>query len=98
MTSLAGIKIHMVASLSTPWRILLRKRTSMKSTSLSSDVNMVCLSAASTFVTGADFEPDERNMHFKIYIDVKSELLRDVLRQVLQGIPTVSLHGDKPEV
>ena len=37
-------------------------------------------------------------MHFKIFIDIKSELLRDVLRQVLGGIPTVSLHGDKPEV
>lgn len=59
---------------------------------------MVCLPAASIFVTGTDFELDERNMHFKIYIDVKSELLRDVLRQILQGIPTVSLHGDKPEV
>lgn len=59
---------------------------------------MVCLFAASIFVTGADFGPDERNMHFKTYIDIKSELLRDVLRQLLQGIPTVSLHGDKPEV
>ena len=37
-------------------------------------------------------------MHYKIFIDIKSELLRDVLRQVLTGIPTVSLHGDKPEV
>ena len=37
-------------------------------------------------------------MHYKIFIDIKSELLRDVLRQVLGGIPTVSLHGDKPEV
>ena len=37
-------------------------------------------------------------MHYKIFIDIKSELLRDVLRQVLIGIPTVSLHGDKPEV
>ena len=41
---------------------------------------------------------DDRNMHYKIFIDIKSELLRDVLRQVLLGIPTVSLHGDKPEV
>ncbi|CAD6566684.1 MAG: hypothetical protein ASARMPREDX12_008793 [Alectoria sarmentosa] len=41
---------------------------------------------------------DDRNMHFKIFIDVKSELLRDVLRKVLRGVPTVSLHGDKPEI
>ena len=47
---------------------------------------------------GVDFEIDDRNMHYKIFIDLKSKLLRNVLRQVLGGIPTVSLHGDKPEV
>ncbi|CAF9912370.1 hypothetical protein IMSHALPRED_000298 [Imshaugia aleurites] len=41
---------------------------------------------------------DDRNMHYKIFIDIKSELLRDVLRETLKGIPTVSLHGDKPEI
>lgn len=87
----------MVESLSTLWRILQRKRTGTRSTSSSSDVNMVRL-CTYLLATSADFEPDDRNMHYKIFIDIKSELLRDVLRQVLQGMPTVSLHGDKPEV
>ena len=41
---------------------------------------------------------DEANMHYKTYVDIKSELLRDVLREVLCDVNTVSLRGDKPEV
>ena len=41
---------------------------------------------------------DEQNMHFKTFVDIKSELLRDILRQLLQGVNTVSLRVDKPEV
>lgn len=37
-------------------------------------------------------------MHYKTYVDIKSEPLRDVLREVLEGVNTVSLRGDKPEV
>lgn len=69
----------------------------MRSSSSSSDDNMVRLCTVS-IRNGVDYELDDHNMHFKIFIDIKSELLRDVLRQVLQVIPTVSLHGDKPEV
>ncbi|KAL2056976.1 hypothetical protein ABVK25_002715 [Lepraria finkii] len=41
---------------------------------------------------------DEANMHYKTFVDIKSEALRDVLREVLEGINTVSLRGDKPEI
>ena len=37
-------------------------------------------------------------MHYKTFVDIKSEPLRDVLREVLEGVNTVSLRGDKPEV
>jgi hypothetical protein len=37
-------------------------------------------------------------MHYKTYVDIKSEPLRDVLREVLEGVNTISLRGDKPEV
>lgn len=45
-----------------------------------------------------NLEIDEANMHYKTFVDIKSEALRDVLREVLEGINTVSLRGDKPEV
>ena len=45
-----------------------------------------------------DSRIDEANMHYKTYVDIKSEPLRDVLREVLEGVNTVSLRGDKPEV
>lgn len=48
MIPLAGTKTLMVAKLSTPWRILPRRRTSMKSSSSSSDANMVRLSTVHT--------------------------------------------------
>ena len=70
----------------------------MKNISSSSVVNTVRFGAISKLQIGIYIGLDDRNMHYKIYIDIKSELLRDVLRQVLIGIPTVSLHGDKPEV
>jgi len=41
---------------------------------------------------------DEYNRNYKTFIDVKSEPLRDTLRQVLKDIRTISLHSDSPEV
>ena len=41
---------------------------------------------------------DEANMHYKTFVDIKSEPLRDILREVLCDVNTVSLRGDKPEV
>ncbi len=41
---------------------------------------------------------DEANMHYKTFVDIKSESLRDILREVLCDVNTVSLRGDKPEV
>ena len=37
-------------------------------------------------------------MRYSTFVDVKSEPLSDVLRKVLEGVSTVSIHGDKPEV
>ena len=37
-------------------------------------------------------------MHHTTFIDVKSESLRDTLRSVLQGVRSISLVSEKPEV
>jgi hypothetical protein len=37
-------------------------------------------------------------MHFTTFVDVKSEELRDILREVLKDINTVCLREDKPTV
>lgn len=37
-------------------------------------------------------------MHFTTFVDVKSEELRDILREVLKDISTVCLREDKPTV
>ena len=62
------------------------------------DVNTVCLLGVCTTRLSANSLLDEANMHYKTYVDIKSEPLRDILREVLCDVNTVSLRGDKPEV
>ena len=41
---------------------------------------------------------DEANRHYKTYLDIKSKLLADTLRDVLKDVTTVSMRGDKVSV
>ena len=59
---------------------------------------MVCPRSVVLTSIFANLKIDEANMHYKTFVDIKSEALRDVLREVLEGVNTVSLRGDKPEV
>ena len=70
----------------------------MKNTYSSKDVNMVRSLDLCTARPSAKLKLDEANMHYKTYVDIKSEPLRDILREVLCDVNTVSLRGDKPEV
>ena len=70
----------------------------MKNTYSLKDVNMVRQLNLCTARPCAKLKLDEANMHYKTYVDIKSEPLRDVLREVLCDVNTVSLRGDKPEV
>ena len=63
-----------------------------------SDVNMVRTSNVSISEVSANSIVDEANMHYKTFVDIKSEPLRDLLREVLCDVNTISLRGDKPEV
>ena len=41
---------------------------------------------------------DKSNMDFTSYLDIKSEALRDVLRELLEDVPGISLCDDMPTV
>ena len=62
------------------------------------DVNTVRSLGVCTTRLSANLMLDEANMHYKTYVDIKSEPLRDILRDVLCNVNTISLRGDKPEV
>ena len=62
------------------------------------DVNTVGSLGVCTTRLSANSMLDEANMHYKTYVDIKSESLRDILRDVLCDVNTISLRGDKPEV
>lgn len=46
----------------------------------------------------ADLMADWYNKPQKTYVDIKSPLLRDIIREVLQGIHGVSVREEKPSV
>ena len=41
---------------------------------------------------------DKKNVNFSTFLDIKSEVLRDILREVLKDVRGVNLREDKPTV
>ena len=93
-----GTERTMVSNLWNPSTRSSTEKITMRSTFSSNDVNMVCPRSVMLTSIFANLKIDEANMHYKTFVDIKSEALRDVLREVLEGVNTVSLRGDKPEV
>jgi hypothetical protein len=48
--------------------------------------------------THIDTSQDKENKYYTEYVDVKSEGLQDILREILKDVNGVSLREDKPSV